>query len=326
MRSMLELRKRCEVINLPRKAREKHSEAIYHIMCRSIFEVLLFRDDEDKDYYLKLLKYNSDKYKCGVYAYCLMDNHLHIHLDPKGYDISKFMHSINTSYVHYFNRKYKRHGHLFQERFQSRILDSDRYNLAVSAYIHNNPKDIEGYSQRVEDYKYSSYGIYLGIRKDHRRLIDTGFIQGLMGVRKRRNFVCKYQSFVMQQRGVESLKECAEYCESIETPENEYVSGRKVLIREVPPAKVIEYISRKLKYPMHKLLISNGKQKHNEFRAFVAYVLRVLCGLGYRQICEHIYNVTVSGCSILCNRGFELASSEGFEYAGIFDELAYFLA
>jgi REP element-mobilizing transposase RayT len=308
---------------LPRKAREKHSEAIYHVMSRSISEVLLFREDEDKDYYLKLLKFNAQKYKCSVYAYCLMDNHLHIQLDPKGYDISRFMHGINTSYVHYYNRKYKRHGHLFQERFQSRILDSDRYNLVVSAYIHNNPKDVMGYANRVEEYKYSSFGIYLGIRKDHRRLIDTSFIQGLMGVRKKRNFVSKYQSFVMKQKNVESLKECREYSEkSIETPENEYISGRKVVIREIPPTKVIEYISRKLKCPMNNMLMPSGKQKQHEFKAFVAYVLRVLCGLGYKQICENIYNVTISGCSRLCNRGFELVNRDGFVYADIFDELA----
>jgi putative transposase len=74
---------------LPRKAREKHSEAIYHIMCRSVSEILLFRDNDDRDYYLKLLKRYADKYRCSVYAYCLMSTHLHIHFDPKGYDISK---------------------------------------------------------------------------------------------------------------------------------------------------------------------------------------------------------------------------------------------
>lgn len=324
---MIELRKRCEVINLPRKAREKHSEAIYHIMCRSIPEVLLFRENEDKDYYLKLMKYNSEKYKGGVHGYCIMNNHLHIQLDPRGYDISKFMHSINTSYVRYYNKKYKRHGHLFQGRFQSRILDSDRYNLAVSAYIHNNPKDIKGYADRVEEYEYSSYGIYLGIRKDRHGLIDISFIQGLIGGSNKREFAQKYHSFVMKQKDVSSLKEYRENAgEDIETPKNEYISGRKVVLRELPPTKAIELISSKLKCPKNNLLMPNGKQKQKEFRAFVAYVLRVLCGLGYRQICETMYNVTISGCSRLCNKGFELVNRNGFTYEGIFDELINYSA
>lgn len=308
-----------EVIKLPRKAREKHSEAIYHIMCRSISEVMLFRDDDDKDRYLKLLKRYSDKYRCGVYAYCLMNNHLHIHLDPKGYDISKFMHSINTSYVHYYNKKYERHGHLFQERFKSRIADSDSYNLAVSAYIHNNPKDIYGYIGRVEEYKYSSYGVYLEIRKDRYGLIDIGFIQGLMGIKSKKSFVNKYRKFVEKQKDLKSVGMCID--NDIEETENEYISGRKIVVREMTPTKVIEYIACKLGQPTSNILSRQRKQNQFEFRAFVAYVLRVLCGLGYRQICDNIYNITISGCSRLCDKGFELANQQNLIYAGIFGEL-----
>ena len=308
-----------EVIELPRKAREKHSEAIYHIMCRSISEVLLFKDDDDKDCYLKLLKRYSDKYRCGVYAYCLMYNHLHIHLDPKGYDISKFMHSLNTSYVLYYNKKYERHGHLFQERFKSRIADSDSYNLAVSAYIHNNPKDIYGYAGRVEEYQYSSYGIYLKIRKDRYDLIDVGFIQGLMGIKSKKTFVNKYHKFVAKHKDLKSVGMHIDA--DIEETENEYISGRKIVVREMTPTKVIEYIALKLGQPISNILSRQRKQNQYEFRAFVAYVLRVLCGLGYRQICENIYNITVSGCSRLCDKGFELANRQCLKYAAIFSEL-----
>lgn len=307
------------MINLPRKAREKHSGAIYHIMCRSISEILLFRDNEDKECYLKLLKRYSDKYRCGVYAYCLMDNHLHIHFDPKGYDISKFMHSINTSYVIYYNKKYQRHGHVLQERFQSRILDSDGYNLAVSAYIHNNPKDIAGYSGRVEEYEYSSYGIYMGIRKDRYKIIDKGFVQGLMGTKNKKNFARKYHGFVSSNKDIESLDQCRDVGK--EEEKNEYVGGRKVVIRELTPAKAIEYIAYRLKQPLDNIISAQGNKRHREIRAFVAYVLRVLCGLGYGQICENMYNITVSGCARLCDRGYELSNESKMEYADIFGEL-----
>lgn len=59
---------------MPRKAREKGNECIYHIMCRSVSEFLLFRDIDDKDYYLGLLKRYKEKYKCSIYAYCLMSS------------------------------------------------------------------------------------------------------------------------------------------------------------------------------------------------------------------------------------------------------------
>lgn len=305
---------------MPRKAREKHSEAIYHIMCRSESEFLLFRDNDDKNFYLRVLKKNADKYKCNIYAYCLMDSHLHIHIDPKGYDISKFMHSINTSYVLYYNRKYKRHGHVFQERFQSRILDSDRYNMVVSAYIHNNPKDIEGYAGREEEYKYSSYGIYLGLRKDEHKLIDKSFIRSLIRANSKRRFAEEYYNFVTGQRGIVSLKELKD--DFLETVRNEYYCGRKTIIREIAPSKVISFISSKLKLPVKSIITSQRKQKLNEFRAFTAYVLRALCGLGYKQICETIYNITISGCSRLCSRGYELSHKDELVYRSIFDELA----
>ena len=304
---------------MPRKAREKDSQAIYHIMCRSLSELLLFRDDEDKDYYLALLKRYIDKFKCSIYAFCLMDTHLHIHFDPKGYDISKFMHCLNTAYVRYYNKKYERHGHLFQGRFESKILDTDRYNLAVSAYIHNNPKDIDGYEGREEHYTYSSYGIYLGIRKDTHGLIDKGFIRSLFNSKNRNKFIEEYYYFVSSQRDIDSFKEIKEYLSS--DAENEYISGREIILREVPPSKVISYISEKLMIPEKIGIITKGSRHLHNYRAFSAYVLRVLCGLGYKEICSNIYNITISGCHRLCNKGYELCKDETLPYRNVFDQL-----
>ena len=84
---------------MPRAARKKSDESMYHIMCRSISEVNLFQCDEDKDYYLSLLKRYIKKYHCRIYAYCLMGNHVHIYIDPCGFDISSFMRSLNCAYV-----------------------------------------------------------------------------------------------------------------------------------------------------------------------------------------------------------------------------------
>ncbi|HPV02572.1 MAG TPA: hypothetical protein PK127_08890, partial [Clostridiales bacterium] len=67
--------------------------------------------------------------------------------------------------------------------------------------------------------------------------------------------------------------------------------------------------------------IVSTDRRQIEYRAFTAYVLRVLCGLRYRQICENIFNITVSGCSVLCRKGFELTEREGSQYAAIFNEL-----
>jgi putative transposase len=305
--------------DMPRKAREKHSEAIYHIMCRSISEILLFRDEEDKDYYLVLVKRFNEKYKCKTYAYCLMDSHVHFEFDPQGFDVSKYMLCLNTAYVSYYNKKYQRHGHLFQGRFESKIIDSDQYALTLSAYIHNNPHDIEGFSGREEEYKYSSYGIYLGIRKDTHRLIDKGFTMALFNIRDYNKFREKYFEFVSHQRDVGSFKELKKKFATL--VENEYISGRKVIARDLSPAKVISYLSEKLMISGKAAIMIKGDRRNREYRAFNAYVLRALCGLGYKEICNNLHNITISGCSKLCRRGYELCKDEGSEYLKLFDEL-----
>ena len=303
---------------MPRKAREKAPDAVYHIICRSVSEILLFRGDEDKDYYLGLLKRYIDKYKCSLYAYCLMDNHFHLHFDPKGCDVSRFMQSINTAYVRYFNKKYTRHGPVFQDRFESRILSSDEYNFAVSAYIHNNPKDIEEFSGKEETYLYSSLGIYLGLHKDTLKLIDKSFMMGLFNISDMAIFVQRYLEFVRHQRDIGSLKDIKKKLSS--AAENEYISGRKVLLRERPVSKVISFISDKMMVKKDSLL-AKSKRKLIRYRAFTAYVLNVLCGLGYREICCNMCNITISGCSRLCSMGHDLVNKDEV-YENLFNELA----
>lgn len=305
---------------MSRKARATAYEAIYHIMCRSISEFLLFRDCEDKDYYLSLLKRYIDEYKCSLYAYCLMDNHLHLQLDPKGFDVSKFMQSLNTAYARYYNKKYQRHGHVFQGRFESRILNTDQYNLAVSAYIHNNPHDIEGFSGREEKYKYSSYGIYLGQRPDTLELIDTSFIMGIFNISNKKAFSHKYFEFVKFQRDSGGFTGLKKYLSS--AVEYEYVSGRKVVSRDLVPFEVVAFISEKLKLTGKIELSTKYSRMFLDFRAFCAYALRVLCGLSYKDICNIINNVTISGCSHLCNKGYTLLKSDNPFYLSLFNELA----
>ena len=302
---------------MPRKARLKSPESVYHIICRSVSEFLLFRDNEDKDYYLSLLKRYTDKYKCSIYAYCLMDNHVHIHFDAKGFDVSKFMHSTNTAYVRYYNKKYNRHGHLFQDRFESRVLGTDEYNLSVSAYIHNNPSDIEGYRNNEHLYKYSSYGIYLG-KRDLLNLIDKSFIKSIFNNNDDQVFVKKYCEFVSHQRDMGSINSIMKQLPP--TIEHEYRSERKIILRDRNVSQVLSYISDKLIKGSTTGVFLKAKRKTMDFRAFCAYTMRTLCGLSYREICQSMYNMTASGCARLCDLGFRLTSSNE-KYTELFNEL-----
>lgn len=127
---------------IPRTARVKSPAGIYHIMIRSISDTPLFKNDIDKNKYLELIRKNQNIFLFKMYSYCLMTTHAHFIIDSAGADVSKFMKAINLSYAIYFNKKYNRHGHLFQGRFKSKLITNDKYLIMLSAYIHSNVKDL----------------------------------------------------------------------------------------------------------------------------------------------------------------------------------------
>lgn len=101
-------------------------------------------------------------------AYCLMPNHFHLLVKQKTKKgLEKFMRALATNYVMYFNRKYKRIGPLFQGRYKAALIDEDSYFTYISGYIHANPVELitrDGPLQKLEDYSFSSYPMYLGER------------------------------------------------------------------------------------------------------------------------------------------------------------------
>ncbi|HHW30990.1 MAG TPA: transposase [Clostridiaceae bacterium] len=293
---------------MPRTARKKSEDAVYHVMSRSISEINLFLCDEDKDYYLSLLKKYKEKFHCKIYSYILMDNHVHIYIDPCGADISSFMLSLNTAYVCYFNRKYKRHGHLFQGRFASTIVDNDTYSLTLSAYIHNNAKDIPGYKGKEEFYKYSSYGIFTGYMKDTYEIVDTEYILMMFDSDKKRAQE-KYLKFVQSMKDTGIQKEVDKNIMAAYT-ENVYKSGKCYIIRDKTPDELLQRIGEILGEKLPWRLRAKHCRESKDFRAFSTYVIRVLCGYTYQGLCEYIGNMTVSGISRLSNEGFKLLKEQ----------------
>ena len=293
---------------MARVARLKDDVGIYHVMARSISEFDMFKCDEDNEKFLDILMREKEKFAFKVYAYCLMTNHYHIHIDPCGVDISRMMQAINVSYVRYINRKYKRKGPLLDGRFNSKLIKSDRNNIAVSAYIHLNPKDILEYKDKEFEYPYSSMGIYLGRKKDDRGLVDTDFVLGCIDKNDKASAVKSYVEFVL---GRKALKEdgdvkLQEYDEEIEDTKYEKDSSRYVIYRDKDPRRVIDYVAQK--FGVEHLDSRMNKWEHGEitFRSVCAHVLLVYCGLTYRQISKIMCNLTVSGIRGLCKKGFSL--------------------
>lgn len=296
---------------MSRAARIKDPEGVYHVMSRSITEFDLFPDDSDKNAFLDILQKYKEKFQCKIYGYCLMSNHYHLHLDTCGFDISSFMKCLNQSHVRRINFKYNRRGHLLAERFNSKIVKTDQYNLTVSAYIHNNSKDLPGFAGKESDYPYSSLGIYLGKRKDRRDLIDTDFILGSVNEIDKGKAIKAYSEMVIEKRDMDTNINLRKYLEEFQKEQFEYKSHREIILRNKKPEEVIKYISQKFEISDSIELTHRWRRSTIRYRSVVAYALSVLCGMSYREICKYMNNITAAGCARLSQIGFEIIKNSG---------------
>lgn len=99
-------------------------------------------------------------------AFVLMPNHFHcIVREVKTDGISKYMHRVLVSYTKYFNKKYEQVGHVFQGPFRTVHIEDDDQLLYCSAYIHRNPRELEGWRDREHEYRWSSYSDYVGTNR-----------------------------------------------------------------------------------------------------------------------------------------------------------------
>lgn len=145
---------------MPRKARIKSSTGIYHIILRGINRQIIFEDTEDYVQFLESLARQKETSGIEIYAYCLMSNHVHLLIKEGNEDLGTVFKRVGSSYVYWYNWKYNRRGHLFQDRFKSEAVEDDGYFLTVIRYIHHNPLQA-GITKELSEYRWSSYNEYI---------------------------------------------------------------------------------------------------------------------------------------------------------------------
>jgi putative transposase len=124
---------------MSRPLRIQYPGAIYHVSCRGNERKAIFRDDQDRNTFLDMLKNSREIYQVILYAWVLMENHFHLLLETPLGNLDQFMRRFNISYTAYFNRKYQRVGHLYQGRYKSILVERESYLSELSRYIHLNP-------------------------------------------------------------------------------------------------------------------------------------------------------------------------------------------
>ena len=191
---------------MPRQARLDVPGALHHIMVRGINKSDIFRDDRDRTLFLERLGQNTIKGKCTIYAWVLMDSHIHLLFRSGQHGISAVMRKLLTWYAQYFNRRHNRTGHLFENRYKSILCEEDAYLLALVRYIHLNPvrAGIVNTLKELDRYPWSGHSALMGNAKHD--WMDTGYILSQFGARKKaaRN---AYHRFVGEGMGMGRVPE-----------------------------------------------------------------------------------------------------------------------
>lgn len=164
---------------MPRQAREKSKTGIYHILVRGINRQIIFEDEEDYVKFIDTIQQIKEKSGFKIYGYCLMGNHVHLLLREGKESLSLSMQRMCSSFVYWYNWKYDRYGHLFQERYKSEVVENEAYLITVLRYIHQNPIKA-GITNSVAGYKWSSYHEYIS----KQNIIDTKYILELFATEK----------------------------------------------------------------------------------------------------------------------------------------------
>ena len=144
---------------MPRRPRIEIA-GYYHIINRGVEQRVIFKEASDYEYFEELMCFYMRSYGITLHNYCLMGNHYHLLLEIKTENLSKFMRQLNMNYAIYFNKKYKRTGHLWQGRFKSWYVTDEAYLYTLMLYIEQNPLKAK-MVKHLEEYPYSSYHYFL---------------------------------------------------------------------------------------------------------------------------------------------------------------------
>ena len=154
---------------MTRQARKKSICGTYHVMLRGINKYDIFHDRMDFIKFRKLLEQMTHPLddlghpippRCQIFAYCMMTNHVHLLVKEESDDLATLVKRIGGAYAQYYNLKYERVGHLFQDRFRSEPVDTDAYFITLLRYIHQNPV-AAGLTKDVAAYEWSSWREFL---------------------------------------------------------------------------------------------------------------------------------------------------------------------
>lgn len=298
---------------MARPLRVEYSGAVYHIINRGNAGEKIYRSSRDREKFLYYLKKAVERFSIKIHTYCLMGNHFHILLETQHPNLSKSVQWINASYAGYFNRKYKRNGHLFQGRFKSILVEADTYLKQLSRYIHLNPVRA-GLVDQPTNYDWSSYKAFIG-KEIAPKWLETNWLLSQFG-RKRKEAISHYKGFV---ETVDAKK--------LQNPEKELTGGfilgtpdfinwvkesflsKRAADNEIPqlrqlkPTIKIEMIVEAVcvEFNRDRAFVLNKGRKRNIARDTAIYLARDLTGESGKVLGKYFGKISGAAITRRCN-------------------------
>jgi putative transposase len=242
---------------------------IYHIFTRGNEKMNIYKHDQDRKFFMKLVSIAKRKYGFTLYAYVLMSNHYHLLLKPDEALLSRIMQYINGQYGRMFNWKNNRVGHLFEKRYTNIAVEDSDYLFDVVRYIHLNPVR-KRIIKSPEEYVWSSHNDYISGPKDG--LINRDFMLEMIG-KNRRKAVKEFRRFVGNSRNLSAFKQTAEYIDGLVAGSREFaeellkkavqkhlkVPAWAFRVNHADPEKIISETARVFDVSREELLLKRGK-------------------------------------------------------------------
>jgi len=329
---------------MPRHARLEISGGIYHVITRGIERRSIFCDDNDRREFLQRLSNGLSRSDSKCYSWVLMPNHFHLLIRTGKSSLSELMRRLLTGYALYFNRRYKRSGYLYQNRYKSILCQEDSYLLELVRYIHLNPlrAKIVADMDALDSYLWSGHATLAGRHRVSWQ--STGEVLELFGRTKEeaqgrcRQYVAEGQSMGKRDdltggglrrsaggwQGVQALKKTKEYwrsdervlgdggfVESILRISDEALVRKKKLRRQGWTIDKLAERASELLGIKKEDIFKRGKQNNiSQARSLVVYWGRKELGLPGTELAA-FFGITKQSVSEAVSRGEKLVRNKG---------------
>ena len=331
---------------MPRQSRIDISGALHHIIVRGIERRRIFDDDEDRHDFIKRLALILEQTQTACYAWALIPNHFHLLLRTGAVPVATVMRRLLTGHAQSYNRRHRRHGHLFQNRYKSILCQEDPYLLELVRYIHLNPlrahlvKDME----HLDKYPFSGHGVLIGehehpwqnsdavlaffgkgtspARSRYRAFVAEGIVRGkrpdLIGgglIRSAGGWaaVKETRKTGIHQKSDERILGHGDFVDQILSESNEALERRHALkARGVDINSIAKRVSGLLRMDEEEVWLPGKYERQVTARSLICFWAVRELGFSMASLARR-FNISDVAVSKSVRRGAEIAKSEGYE-------------